>query len=79
MSKIIWDIRREGRSWNSPEVIERYDLAPAKVELIDGKLFWTEEDRLAMLGLLLENVGINKAIRLGNANLWRAAVSNLED
>ncbi len=78
MSKIIWEIRREGRPWSKDEVRERYDLAPSKVELIDGKLFWTEEDRLVMLGLLLENVGIDKAISLGNADAWRAAVSNLE-
>jgi hypothetical protein len=77
MSETDWDIRRDGRAWKAEEVRQRYDLTPEKMELIEGKLFWSDEDRLNMLGLLLENVGIDKAIRLGNANLWREAISQL--
>lgn len=79
MAEVEWDIRRQGRAWNAGEIPRRYDLAPEKMELIEGKLFWTEEDRLIMLGLLLENVGIDKAIRLGNPQLWRAAIAELTD
>jgi hypothetical protein len=79
MSKIDWDIRREGRAWKAGEVRQRYEMTPEKMELIEGKLFWTEEDRLIMLGLLLENVGIDKAIRLGDPNVWREAISHLEE
>lgn len=55
----------------------RYELCPAKIELIDGHLFWTEDDRLTMLGLLLENVGADKAVRLGDSKVWREAVAGL--
>lgn len=78
MSKIEWDIRRKGRRWKESEVWERYDLTPEKMELIDGKLFWREKDRLNMLGLLLETVGIDKAIRLGNPDTWREAIAELD-
>ncbi len=78
MSEVNWDIRREGRAWSGKEARQRYELTPEKIEMIEGKLFWTEEDRLRMLGLLLENVGIDKAIRLGNPEIWKAAVAELE-
>lgn len=55
----------------------RYQLAPEKIEMVRGRLFWSDEDRLTMLGLLLENVGIDAAVRLGDPNEWKAAVANL--
>ena len=45
--------------------------------MVEGKLFWSEEDRVNMLGLLLENVGADRAVRLGDPEVWRAAVSRL--
>jgi len=53
------------------------ELFPEKAEMIEGKLFGTEEERLTVLALLLENVGIDKAIRLGDADVWREAISEL--
>ncbi len=79
MSGIRWDIRREGRSWEGDEAWERYQLTPEKTEMTDGKLYWDDEERLTMLGLLLENVGIDKAIRLGDPQLWREAIAELEE
>jgi hypothetical protein len=79
MAGIDWDIRREGRAWQGDEIKTKYHgLCPAKIELIDGKLFWTEEDRLTMLGLLLENVGVDAAVRLGDPQVWREAVAALD-
>jgi hypothetical protein len=52
-------------------------LTPEKTELIDGKLYWSDRDRITMLALLLENVGADKAVRLGNPDVWRAAVAAL--
>lgn len=74
--KLKWDIRREGRSWIGDEVMERYAqrCPEAKIELIDGKLFWQDDERLMLLALLLENVGIDKAIQLGDLAVWRAAI-----
>ena len=79
MSGIRWDIRREGRSWEGDEAWERYQLTPEKTEMTDGKLYWDDEERLTMLGLLLENVGIDRAIRLGDPRLWREAIAELEE
>lgn len=75
--EIHWHIQRKGRAWGEGEALKRYELSPEKIEMIDGKLFWTDEDRLRMLGLLLENVGADTAVRLGNPNVWRAAVAAL--
>jgi hypothetical protein len=74
-----FDIRREGRRW-SPEEIERkwrpHQEAPEKLELIDGKLFLSEGQRITMLGWLLEMVGADSAVRLGDPEVWREAVED---
>lgn len=79
MAEIDWDIRREGRAWNADEIRTRYDLCPAKIELIDGKLFWSKEDRIMMIGLLLEIVGADEVVRLGKSDVWRQAIADLDD
>ena len=73
-----WDIKREGRAWGD-EAMSRYEMTPEKTEMINGRLYWTDEERLTMLALLLENVGADKAVRLGSASVWRAAVAALGD
>ena len=78
MPDIEWDIRREGRAWDPEEVPARYRVIPEKIELILGRLYWSETDRLNMLALLLENVGVDKAVRLGNPDVWREAISRLD-
>lgn len=72
-----WDIRAEGRAWRS-EALDRYALTPEKLEMIDGKLLHDDEERLRLLALLLENVGAEAAVRLGDPDVWRAAVAKLE-
>ena len=44
----------------------------------DGKLFWDERTRLVLLGMLLENVGLDAAVRLGDPKKWKEAVAALE-
>lgn len=72
-----WDIRREGRAWGN-EAHSRMRLTPEKFEMIDGRLFWSRRDRLALLALLRENLGIDAAVRIGDARLWREALDSLE-
>jgi hypothetical protein len=72
-----WDIRNEGRSWRGDEAWDRYQLTPEKIEMIDGKILWSDEDREMLLGLLLENLGADRAVRLGDPAVWRAAVAKL--
>ena len=74
---VKWDIRREGRAWTGDEGMQRFNLTPEKFEMYRGKLFWSEEDRVNLLGLLLENVGADQAVRLGDPAVWRAAVAAL--
>jgi hypothetical protein len=79
MSAINWDICLEGRSWSTEELRSRYNLIPEKIQLIQGELFWSGEARLNMLGLLLEDVGVEKVIRLGNPKVRHQAISQLEE
>ena len=71
-----WDIRRTGRAWGE-EAMARYELTPEKMEMVRGKLLWSEEGRVNLLGLLLENVGADRAVRLGDPQVWRDAVAAL--
>ncbi len=74
---VPWDIRRDGRAWTREEWVVRRELGPEKIELSQGKLFWTDEDRLTMLALLLENVGVDRAVQLGDPRVWREAIAAL--
>jgi hypothetical protein len=71
--------RVNSRCAASAAMRNRCELTPEQIELIDGKLFWSDEDRLTMLALLLENVGTDVAVRLGHPEVWRAAVAGLDD
>ena len=73
-TRFPWNIQREGRAWTGDEWDARRELTPEKIEMMRGKLFWCDEDRLAMLALLLENVGVDKAIRLGDPRVWQEAI-----
>ena len=42
-----------------------------------GKLSWSDDETLTVLALLLENVGVDKVVRLGNPEIWRKAIENL--
>jgi hypothetical protein len=76
---IAWDIRREGRGWTAEEFPTRVDrLMGLKLEVSEGKLFYGEETRLLLLGMLLENVGIDAAVRLGDLTCWKEAVAAAE-
>ncbi len=75
-TNVNWDIRMEGRAWRE-EARQRFELTPEKFEMYEGKLFWSDEDRLNLLGLLLENVGAAQAVRLGDPAVWRQAVAAL--
>jgi hypothetical protein len=78
MTTVNWDIRPEGRAYTIEEAYARDELLPnARIELIDGKFFHSDEERLIMLAVMLENLGIDAAVRLGNPDHWRQAVAAL--
>ena len=72
-----WDIRREGRRWTREESQHWLYHAPNKIEFVGG-IFAGERERLLVLGMLLENLGIDKVVRFGNLADWKAAIAELE-
>jgi hypothetical protein len=76
-TKPQWDVRHEGRAWSKDEAWERFELTPEKFEMAEGRIFWSDEDRENMLGLMLEQVGADKAVQFGDPAVWRAAVAKL--
>jgi hypothetical protein len=76
---MTWKVGRQARAWAETEAFERYELTPERIEMVEGKLLWSDEERLQLLGLLLENVGADAAVRLGSPDVWREAVANLKD
>jgi hypothetical protein len=72
-----WDIRREGRRWSHEEFDRRTAQAPEKIEFVGG-IFASERERLNVLGMLLENLGIDKVLRFGRLEDWKAAIADLE-
>jgi hypothetical protein len=71
-----WDIRRERRRWTRVEVNRRLYQAPEKIEFAGG-IFNNDRERLTVLGMLLENLGIDTAVRFGKPEDWEAAIANL--
>lgn len=75
-----FDIGHEGRSWTSEEIDAKWqphETVPEKMELIDGKLFWSDEQRITMLGWMLEHLGADTAVRLGEPAVWKEAVEEM--
>ena len=72
-----WIIERGGRAWSPDERRSRWELTPEKLEMWEGKLLWDDEQRINLLGLLLENMGADEAVRLGDPAVWRAAIQGL--
>ena len=72
-----WDIQREGRVWSHEEFERRIYQAPEKIEYTGG-IFTYEDERLTVLAMLLENLGIDNAVQLGNLQDWKAAIAELE-
>ena len=64
MKPIDWDIRREGRLWSHEEFDQRIYQAPEKIEYVDG-IFASDRERLIVLGMLLENLGIDRVVQFG--------------
>ncbi len=71
------DIRREGRRWSSEQFDERCYQAPEKIEYVNG-IFASDRERLIVLGMLLENLGIDRVVQFGRLEDWKAAIADLE-
>lgn len=49
-----------------------------RIEMHQGQLLWSDEERLILLALLLENIGTERAVKLGDPRAWRDAVEALD-
>ena len=76
---LAWDIKLEGRSWSGEEARKRRELRPDKLEVWEGKLLWDDDWRINLLGLLLENLGLETAVRLGELKAWEEALAAVRD
>ena len=47
--------------------------------MFNGQLSWSQKERENILGLLLELVGTDKAVRLGRPEVWRVAIADLPE
>ena len=74
-----FDIGLEGRRWNVDRFHALDDVLPEKFELLDGWLFYGERQRLGLLGAMLEQVGLAKAVTLAPKELWLQALAQLEE
>ena len=73
-----WNIGREGRQWRGKEFDKRIYQAPRRIEYRGG-IFYHDYQRLTVLAMLLENLGINAAVQLGRIEDWKAAIAELEE
>ena len=76
-----FDIQRKGRQWSPEEIESKWRQAhaavPEKLELIEGEVFLSDEQRITMLGWMLEQLGADVAVRMGEPEVWRNAVEEM--
>jgi hypothetical protein len=53
-------------------------IRPLRRSNIPAGFFTYEDERLTVLAMLLENLGIDKAVQLGNLEDWKAAIAELQ-
>jgi hypothetical protein len=78
MHPIHWDVRRQPRRWTREEQGHRFEIAPEKIEYVNG-IFSSDRQRVIVLGLLLENLGMDKALEFGKLEDWKAAIADREN
>jgi hypothetical protein len=69
----------EGARWTVDDWDALGSMFPEKFELIDGKLFWSERERVGMLAAMLEQMGLVVAVRLAPRELWLEALRIAEE
>jgi len=77
MNPADWDIRRKGRQWTKEEFDRRLYQAPEKIEFVGG-IFASQRQRLIVLAMLLENLGVDEVVKLGRLEDWKSALSERE-
>lgn len=70
-----WSIGRQGQRWTGPEGLARLERLPARLELVHGKLCFSEAERRTLLAGLLENMGLDEVVQFGNVEDWLQAIA----
>ena len=73
-TSIAQDVRRRGRELTNEEFEVRLDAAPERFEW-DGGIFTSSRERLVVLGMSLEVLGTDAAVRFGPPDAWEGAVA----
>jgi hypothetical protein len=73
-----FDIRLRGRAWHGSELSDRIRrLGDCKIEVLEGRLLGDEFQRRMLLGLILENVGLEAAVSLADPRIWDQALRSV--
>jgi hypothetical protein len=74
---ITWKIALDPADLTHDEFWARFGHLhmPEKFEAVGGKLFWNDQQRLHVLAMLLEAVGLRQALALCPPKVLRAALS----
>ena len=71
-----WPIERRSKSFSGDAFTEMVERFPARVDCCDGMIGPDHERRMLMLAMLIENVGVDEVIKIGNAELWLEAAQD---
>lgn len=64
-----------GRHWTAEGTAQLRDELSGSVETLNDMLCIDDEQRLLLLGALLELVGTDRAVRLGPLRAWKVAIA----
>lgn len=70
-----WDIGRQSRKWTGTEGLAKLARLPGRLELLHGKLCFSDEERWTLLAGLLENMGLDEVVQLGDVEDWQQAIA----
>jgi hypothetical protein len=72
-----WTISRFGHRWSREQAERRMYQAPEKIEFVGG-IFSSDRERLTVLGMILETMGIDAAVEFGRIEDWKSAIADRE-
>lgn len=68
-----WSIGRAGKRWVGPDILAKLDALPMKLEVLEGKLFWDDAERVRVLAALMEQFGLDQVLQVAQIAAARDA------
>jgi hypothetical protein len=78
MKPFDWDIGQKSDRWTREEVARRLSHSPETRDRVEGFGGRSVHEQLTLLAGLLETLGLEKAVRLGKLEDWKAVLAALE-